>query len=188
MKSIHYLFILISIGICSCKNNSNTLENENKRNESDIKAHHAKLSYNNGNYSEAEKLYNEAVKIDPYNPYAYYERAHHKKYNLKDYAGAISDYTSSIKIFEGLKAYQTTFLDCYADRADAKNNLKDYYGAIADYNSAIEMNPSISILYIERGFIKYNSLNDSDGACADWSKAGELGRRDAYDYIQKYCN
>lgn len=190
MKSNHYLFILISLTLFSCHNNSRTLERENEKklNESNIKVHQAKIKYNNGNYAEAEKLYNEAIQIDPFNPYAYYARGHHKKYNLKEYPGAIADYTSSIKIFESLKGYQITFLDCYIERADAKNNLKDYFGAVDDYNSAIKMNPSINFLYLERGFIKYNSLNDKNGACADWSKAGELGKREAYDYIQMYCN
>jgi len=41
--------------------------------------------------------------------------------------------------------------------------------------------------YDNRGYAKY-SLGDKDGACLDWSKAGELGYSDAYDAIKKYCN
>lgn len=40
---------------------------------------------------------------------------------------------------------------------------------------------------MNRGKAKYN-LRDIDGACLDWSKAGELGRSDAYDVIKKKCN
>jgi hypothetical protein len=36
-----------------------------------------------------------------------------------------------------------------------------------------------------RGFAKYDS--DKMGACADWSKAGEMGDYSAYDLIEKYC-
>jgi len=30
-------------------------------------------------------------------------------------------------------------------------------------------------------------LGDKNGACLDWSKAGELGYIEAYDAIKEYC-
>ena len=41
--------------------------------------------------------------------------------------------------------------------------------------------------YFMRGLAKY-TLSDTEGACLDWNKAGELGYGDAYEYIKKYCN
>lgn len=41
--------------------------------------------------------------------------------------------------------------------------------------------------YYNRGNAKYDS-QDMNGACLDWRKAGELGSREAYDNIKKYCN
>ena len=34
---------------------------------------------------------------------------------------------------------------------------------------------------------KFN-VKEKDGACLDWSKAGELGDAGAFDLIKKYCN
>ena len=41
--------------------------------------------------------------------------------------------------------------------------------------------------YYIRGFIKLE-LNNLNGACTDFSKAGELGIMDAYDAIKENCN
>ena len=41
-------------------------------------------------------------------------------------------------------------------------------------------------LFITEDNAKYN-LGDKEGACLDWSKAGELGVMKAYEMIKKYC-
>ena len=79
-------------------------------------------------------------------------------------------------------------LDAYFNRGDTKYYLKkDYDGALADYNKIIEIDPNNSDAYIKRGYIKYD-LNDINGACLDWSKAGELGYGYAYELIKEFCN
>lgn len=65
--------------------------------------------------------------------------------------------------------------------------FEDSRGAIADYNKVIQQNPKHTQAYYNRGLSKM-ILNDKNGACLDWSKAGELGDPDAYDLIKKYCN
>ena len=41
-------------------------------------------------------------------------------------------------------------------------------------------------LFITGVYAKYN-LGDKEGACLDWSKAVELGYKEAYEMIKKYC-
>jgi tetratricopeptide (TPR) repeat protein len=65
--------------------------------------------------------------------------------------------------------------------------LGDYKGAIQDYNKAIELDPDDEDDYFNRGIAKY-MLNNIDSACLDWSRAGELGKKNAYYFIKKYCN
>ena len=48
------------------------------------------------------------------------------KDELKDYKGAIADYTKAIEI-------DPNYADAYNNRGIAKDELKDYKGAIADY-------------------------------------------------------
>jgi hypothetical protein len=72
-------------------------------------------------------------------------------------------------------------------RGAAKSKLKDYQGAILDYTKSIELYPKYADAYYGRGFAKYYS-NDKNGACLDWSQAGELGYADAYSTIKEKCN
>ena len=64
----------------------------------------------------------------------------------------------------------------------AKGNLVDHKGALQDFNLAIKANPELSEAYQNRGTSKFQ-FGDKLGACLDWSKAGELGYYDAYEYI-----
>lgn len=97
------------------------------------------------------------------------------KEDLKDYKGAIADFTKVIKI-EPLVA------DAYNNRGNAKYNLKDYSGAIADINKAIELNPLYTKAFFNSGKTK-TKLLDYKGAIADFTRAIELNPNEAIYYI-----
>ena len=69
---------------------------------------------------------------------------------------------------------------------DIKDKIEDFKGALEDYNIAIELKPNYSDAYHNRGIVKLE-LGDKNGACLDWSKAGELGQSKSYEMIKKYC-
>ena len=75
----------------------------------------------------------------------------------------------------------------FFNRGLAKVNLYDYRGAILDCDKALEFNPKWADVFSLRGDMKL-VIKDKEGACVDWSKAGALGRADAYDKIKKNCN
>ena len=137
------------------------------------------------------------------------------KSELKDYYGAISDFTKAIELNSNnryfysdrgdakyeLKDYYGAISDYtkaielsppnvwydYGNRGDAKDILKDYYGAISDYTKVIELNPNDGIYYTLRANSKRNLGNLND-ACADWKKAAALGYKNAAIYVAKECN
>ena len=121
-----------------------------------------------------------------------------KKSKLKDYQGAISDYTKAIEI-------NPNYSIAYFNRGCVKSKLKDYYGAISDYNKAIETAEAIANIvgsevltvkaaidsnyrnsYTNRGIAKEN-IGDIEGACLDWQKAANLGHKDAKIWVEKQC-
>ena len=71
----------------------------------------------------------------------------YNKANLKDYYGAIADFTKAIEL-------DPNNATAYFNRGLSKYYLKDYYGAIADYTKAIELNPNNASDYYNRGFSK----------------------------------
>ena len=99
------------------------------------------------------------------------------KYNLKDYKGAIVDFTKAIQINPNKSYY-------YFYRGISKKNLKDYNGAISDHTRAIELDPNDASAYNTRGYAKYN-LKDYNGAIADYTKAIELDPNDAMAYFNR---
>ena len=99
------------------------------------------------------------------------------KYDLKDYNGAISDYTKAIEL-------DPDYADAYNNRGLSKFKLEDYKGAIADYTKVIELKPDdAATFYNSRGILK-KKLKDYDGAITDYNKAISLNP----DFAEAYKN
>lgn len=58
--------------------------------------------------------------------------------------------------------------------------------AIGSYTNAITLYPMMGDAYFNRGLVQIY-LKDKEKGCIDLSRAGELGVRDAYSVISKYC-
>lgn len=105
------------------------------------------------------------------------------KYQLKDYKGAIEDYNKYLLLDSNLE-----FKYVYSFRGDANYKLGDIKNALADYAKSLKINPDNDEDYYKIGLIQYNELKNKQQACSSWSKAGELGSKNAYKLIEKYCN
>ena len=101
------------------------------------------------------------------------------KAELKDYYGAIADYTKAIEI-------NPKSALAYYNRANSKDELKDYYGAIADYTKAIEINSSSVISYINRAVTKFR-IGDKQGACLDARAGKSLGASNGSKAVELLC-
>lgn len=64
--------------------------------------------------------------------------------------------------------------------------LKKYDEAISEYTKAIIINDKFSAAYYNRGLVEA-FVGQKEKGCADLRKAEELGEKDAYSMIQKYC-
>jgi tetratricopeptide (TPR) repeat protein len=167
--------------------------------------------YYQNNFIEALSDFNKEVEINPTST-AYYDRGSAKS-ALGDNFGAISDYSKAIELkpdfsmaynnrgwakFEQ-KKYSEALIDlnkaieldndnwvAYDSRQETKFAMNDLKGCIEDCDMAISINPKVSNSYFFRGRAFYKQ-GKKQNACEDWSKAGELGKKDAYEYISKYC-
>ena len=74
----------------------------------------------------------------------------------------------------------------YIKKGIEKYIHKYYSEALQDFNNAIKLNPKFTDALVLRADTKYK-LGNKEGACLDWSKAGELGDTEAYDMIKKNC-
>lgn len=101
------------------------------------------------------------------------------KADLKDFTGAITDFTKTIEL-------NPQHASAYFLRGSAKMLLKGYDGAIVDYTKAIEIKPTYVEAYYGRGLIEL-LLGRKDKGCSDLMRARELGSSDANDEIVRHC-
>lgn len=123
--------------------------------------------------------YTKAIELDPTFSMAYNNRGW-SKFEMKSYSEAIKDLNKAIELDENNWV-------AYDSRQETKFAMSDFKGCIEDCNRAIELNPKSSNSYFVRGRA-YFKIGNKKKACEDWSKSGELGKAEAYDFINKYCN
>lgn len=81
-----------------------------------------------------------------------------RKYEKKDYQGALRDYNRAISI-------NPNFAQGYGGRGTVKHmQLRDYRGALDDYNRAIQLRPDLAIVYKFRGELKTEHFQEDRGA------------------------
>jgi tetratricopeptide (TPR) repeat protein len=104
-----------------------------------------------------------------------------EKYEMKDYAGAFSDFSIAIEVNPDMaEAYHSRGLVLGKE-------FHKYSKAIKDFTKAIKLKPDYAEAYYNRG-VTYRILDDVKKSCNDWNKAKELGFKEAEILIEKYCN
>lgn len=162
------------------------------------------------NFDEANKYYEEMIRLFPLNYYGWFKRGLTRRKN-DDNKGAIEDYTKSISLEPVYQAF--------ANRAVAFLALNDKESALKDLNEALRLNPNDDIALRNRGqlkivqgdflesindfdeaikispenphsfhcraFAKYK-INDKKGAKEDWKKALDMGYEIASKALKDY--
>jgi tetratricopeptide (TPR) repeat protein len=138
------------------------------------------------NYSGALQDCSVVLKFEPNNSRAIL-RIGECRQNLKDYNGAIADYTKYIELQS--KDYPKSFgvSAAYSNRGQCKYNLGKNQEAISDFDKAINIDNNLSYTYLLRGAAKIR-LKQQSGGCSDLRKALELGDEKASGLIEKLCN
>lgn len=117
-------------------------------------------------YDKAILDFNKALKINPNDPYAHYDRgrtyAEQGQYDL-----AISDYTKTLEIYP-------RFGDAYLYRGLAHHAKGQYGQAISDFTKALETNPEDAGTYYARG-VTYYIKKEYEKSWMDIKKAQSLG-------------
>ncbi|MBP9018969.1 MAG: tetratricopeptide repeat protein [Rikenellaceae bacterium] len=97
-----------------------------------------------------------------------------------DYSAAIQDMKKAASLAPNFPYIYYNLGNLYC----LSNNLPE---SINNYTKALEIYPYIAEAYYNRGLVLIY-LKDREKGCYDLSKAGELGLREAYAVIKKYCS
>lgn len=79
------------------------------------------------------------------------------------------------------------FSYAYFNKAFAEGMINNISGALSDYSECLAIDNNFAEAYYNRGLILIY-LKDFKNGCNDISKAGELGIKEAYRVLYKYCN
>lgn len=121
--------------------------------------------YRQKNYQGAIQKYQEAVKIVPNYPYAYFSKGYAHFY-LNEFDQAVEDLSTAL-------TQQYTPIEVYKIRWNAYYSKKDYANALKDIQEAIKLEPSNGFLYTAQGDI-YREQNLDKDALDSYAKAAEL--------------
>lgn len=96
-----------------------------------------------------------------------------------DYSEAIADLQAAIAILPDIPYMHFDLGNLHCLSSELVNSINDY-------TKAIELHPRMGDAYFNRGLVLIY-LKDKEKGCIDLSRAGELGVKDAYGVISKYC-
>ncbi len=141
------------------------------------------------NFKNALADFDLSINLDSTNYIAYFCKANfiHLILSTKD------TFTNKYSIIDTYANYSKcieknpNFCFAYFNSGNLKFQEEKYIEAIEFYTKAIKVNSSFADAYYNRALILL-ILENREQACADLSKAGELGFLPAYEVIAKYCN
>ncbi len=129
-------------------------------------------------YRSAIKCVSNLIKVNP-DFYGYYFYKGQVYQEMEFYDSAIFMYNVAI-----IKNYQNP--DSYFYRAQSYEKLSKLEKALEDYNTAIALNKNDGSFFSKRGNCRH-LMGNKDGACADWTEAGELGYYEDFDKVKRVC-
>jgi tetratricopeptide (TPR) repeat protein len=160
-------------------------------------------------FNKAFNLFKQALKKNPDNYLVYFNMAG-LKYKLLELLNSIDsqddflvvedrkkeskrtleqnkkDYQEILQLYDRVLVLNPQFSLAYFNRAYIKSLMNDLSGAVMDYQQAVSLDPDLAAAFFNRGLI-FIYMNDMDHGCEDISKAGELGLKESYFVIKKYC-
>jgi tetratricopeptide (TPR) repeat protein len=183
-----------------------------RENSSDYIGHFLKGVVNGmaHNYTNSLEAYDNAITLYPKFVFAYFNRAN-TRYELEEYLYNERVYTDNVTItwdkipapaeediikepdfnaviqdYNAVIELRPNLPFAYFNRANISCRLKNYNSAVVDYSKAISLDPDLAEVWFNRG-LTYIYLDHIDLGCGDLSKAGELGIKEAYGVIKRFC-
>lgn len=185
---------------------------DNDRRNADLYSLRGNVNYKLKNYRQAVEDYNEALKYAPEKFSVYLQRARalnktgmyedareDMRYYLEYFPeddeawfiyGKINNeagkYLNAMRCLNKALELDNTDSRYYLARGESYYNAKTYKYAGNDLSMALDLDPRNPDAYFLKGLTSVQ-LGDNEMACFCFEKAYEFGKREAFNYLGKYC-
>ena len=105
---------------------------------------------------------------------------------VKDQVSRQYDYSDAIRDMKAAAEIVPDIPYIYYNLGNLYCLSSEHISSIENYSKAIELYPYMGDAYFNRGLVLIY-LKDKEKGCIDLSRAGELGVKDAYGVIKRYC-
>jgi tetratricopeptide (TPR) repeat protein len=129
-------------------------------------------------FKGAIKDYDKAISLDKNLKDAFFNRGT-CQLALKDFKSAMKDFDKTIEL-------DPKFVKAYYSRASVYVSQEKYIESLPDLDKTIELDASTPNALTLRGQIRAQTGNKK-GACEDFSKAKEIGDKQADRYLNQFC-
>lgn len=137
---------------------------------------------NNKNYEKGIELIDEFIEKYPdfENIHMIYLNRASAKSLIKDYDGAIKDYTT---------AYEKNpkYAEALRQRGYLKKEMGYFKAALADYDLALKVDSNLANAYVNKAVV-LDTLGQTEEACKNYKKAFELGITDVAGILYNLCD
>lgn len=128
-------------------------------------------------HNSAITYFSKAIEITPNDAVPYFNRGN-EKIMIGELTGAIEDIEKSLQ-------YDSENIDALFLLAELSFKTDDNLKALSACNNILDLGENSNALLI-RGVI-YLRLEDTEKACSDFARAGDLGNFNAYELINNHC-
>lgn len=183
----------------------------NDANNADLYFARAILDFQGKLFNASLASYNQAVQLNPENPFYYVNRAALQsemiefissmdnnvqmltlddagttRTRVQDQSRREYDYSGAIDDLKKAASLAPDFAYIYYNLGNLYCLSGDLPESINNYTKAIDLYPYLAEAYYNRGLIQIY-LKEKEKGCMDISTSGELGIKDAYSVIKKFC-
>ncbi|HML85990.1 MAG TPA: tetratricopeptide repeat protein, partial [Bacteroidales bacterium] len=160
------------------------------------------------NYNSAIEAYNQAISLNRDFAFAYLNRANTRLQQLEessdgdDFLNSVTiggsktshditpsdevDYSPILKDYDKVIDLKPDLAIAWFNRGNVKARMGAYNDAVQDYDKALELEERLGEAHFNRALLLIY-LKRNEEACKDLSRAGELGIRNSYNLIKRYC-
>lgn len=117
----------------------------------------------------------------------YFENSHEAQYFAGEICYEAGKYHDAVKYLNKALILSQGHEEYFIVRGNIYSKMNTLEQAVDDYSMALDLNPNNPEIYFNRGIARLRS-DDTSNACYDFKKAFKMGKKEALEYLQRYCN